>query len=100
MASKRKFAGENSGALVPVKKPKQHQVALLNQGGAIQAVCVIIYNVLCAFDVVKLFTRGVIMNNLPAFIELTFMRNDFDSFLKERQVLKLLSCCSVGTRFV
>lgn len=31
---------ENSGALVPVKKPKQHEVALANQGGAIQAVFV------------------------------------------------------------
>ena len=40
MASKRKFAGENSGALVPVKKPKQNQIALTGQGGAIQAVCV------------------------------------------------------------
>lgn len=38
MASKRKFAGENSQALVPVKKQKQHQVALLNQGGGVQAV--------------------------------------------------------------
>lgn len=38
MATKRKFVSENSGALVPVKKPKQHEVALLNQGGAIQAV--------------------------------------------------------------
>lgn len=37
MASKRKFAGENSGALVPVKKPKQNQIALTGQGGAIQA---------------------------------------------------------------
>lgn len=37
MATKRKFVSENSGALVPVKKPKQHEVALLNQGGAIQA---------------------------------------------------------------
>jgi len=38
MATKRKFIGENSGALVPVKKPKQLEVALANQGGAIQAV--------------------------------------------------------------
>lgn len=38
MATKRKFAGENSGALVPVKKPKQNQLALQDQGGAIQSV--------------------------------------------------------------
>ena len=38
MASKRKFAGDNSHALVPVKKPKQNQIAISNQGGAIQAV--------------------------------------------------------------
>jgi len=38
MATKRKFVNENSGALVPVKKPKQHEVALANQGGAMQAV--------------------------------------------------------------
>lgn len=55
MASKRKFVGENSGALVPVKKPKQHEVALLNQGGAIQAVCINIYGV---DDVVVAYTRG------------------------------------------
>ena len=49
MASKRKFVGENSQALVPVKKPKQHQVALSNQGGAIQAVCVNFCSVHCLF---------------------------------------------------
>lgn len=38
MATKRKFAAENSGALVPVKKPKQNQLALQDQGGAIQSV--------------------------------------------------------------
>ncbi|XP_068707210.1 U5 small nuclear ribonucleoprotein 40 kDa protein-like [Montipora capricornis] len=37
MASKRKFASETTQALIPVKKQKQHQVSLLNQGGAIQA---------------------------------------------------------------
>lgn len=44
MATKRKFVSENSGALVPVKKPKQHEVALANQGGAIQAVCTNIFS--------------------------------------------------------
>lgn len=38
MASKRKFNGETSQALVPVKKQKQHQVALLNHEGVIQEV--------------------------------------------------------------
>jgi len=44
MATKRKFVSENSGALVPVKKPKQHEVALANQGGTIQAVCTDIFS--------------------------------------------------------
>lgn len=50
MASKRKFAGENSGALVPVKKPKQNQIALTGQGGAIQAVCV---NICCDYSLLQ-----------------------------------------------
>ena len=45
MATKRKFAGENSGALVPVKKPKQNQLALQDQGGAIQSVWINIFGV-------------------------------------------------------
>ena len=45
MATKRKFAAENSGALVPVKKPKQNQLALQDQGGAIQSVWVNIFPV-------------------------------------------------------
>lgn len=44
MATKRKFVSENSGALVPVKKSKQHEVALANQGGTIQAVCTDIFS--------------------------------------------------------
>lgn len=45
MATKRKFAAENSGALVPVKKPKQNQLALQDQGGAIQSVWINIFGV-------------------------------------------------------
>ena len=59
MASKRKFVGDNSQALVPVKKTKQNQVALLNQGGAIQTVCVNICSVYCLFCCSDVFTRGL-----------------------------------------
>ena len=51
MATKRKFVSENSGALVPVKKPKQHELALANQGGAVQAVCINIFSFLVHGDV-------------------------------------------------
>ena len=51
MATKRKFMSENSGALVPVKKPKQHEIALANQGGAIQAVFINMISFFICFDV-------------------------------------------------
>ena len=97
MASKRKFNGETSQALVPVKKQKQHQVALLNHEGVIQEVWFNLVDFVDRFHVLHTCLDG---NVIVCFIDVKYLRWCFPSSLKEPPVLTLLLCCLVDMRWV
>ena len=82
MAPKRKFAGEaQSQALVPMKKQKQHQISLLNQGGAVQTVCIDVTGFLVSFPLPMLVgtcrMSPVMITYFETFEETYFIPNIF-----------------------
>ena len=97
MASKRKFNGDTSQALVPVKKQKQHQVALLNHEGVIQEVWFNLVHFVDCFDVLHICLDG---NVIVCFIDVKYLLWCFASSLKEPPVSMRLLCCLVDMRWV